>query len=148
MTVIEDFKTRFPEFDTDEVDTYLPTLIGLWEYYWGGEYEDAGVETVLNLLAHMLIQETDAGSGALKDETSKSVGNVSASYSIKTESERALWFRATKTSTPPPAPTKTARRTRRRMPNCACVWAPVPTGRRRWSPTQCPGQSPPESACR
>lgn len=96
MTVIEDFKTRFPEFDTDEVDTYLPTLIGLWEYYWGGEYEDAGVETVLNFLAHMLIQETDAGSGALKDETSKSVGNVSASYSIKTESERALWFRATR----------------------------------------------------
>jgi len=96
MAVIDDFKARFPEFDTDEVDTYLPTLIGLWEYYWGGEYEDEGVEIVLNLLAHMLVQETASGTGALKDETSKSVGNVSASYSIKTNSERSLWFRATR----------------------------------------------------
>jgi len=96
MTVIDDFKARFPEFDTTEVDTYLPTLIELWTCYWGGTYVDCGVEVVLNLLAHMFVQEIAGGSGALKDETSKSVGNVSASYSIKTESERSLWFRATR----------------------------------------------------
>lgn len=96
MTVIADFKTRFPEFDTDEVDTYLPTQIELWPCYWGGEYEDCGVEIVLNLLAHLFVQETSSGSGALKDENSKSVGNVSASYNIETKSERALWFRSTK----------------------------------------------------
>ena len=96
MAIIDDFKTRFPEFDTDEVDTYLPTQIELWPYFWGGEYEDAGVETVLNLLAHLLVQETSPGSGALKDETSKSVGSVSASYGLKTNSERGLWFRSTK----------------------------------------------------
>ena len=96
MAVIDDFKARFPEFDTTEVDTYLPTQILLWPYFWGGDYEDSGVEIVLNLLAHLLTQETTVDSGALKDETSKSVGSISASYGLETKSERALWFRATK----------------------------------------------------
>ena len=96
MAVIDDFKTRFPEFSTADVNTYLPTQIGLWEYYWGGLYEDEGVEVVLNLLAHLLVQEISAGSGALKDEASKSVGSISVSFNLKTDSERALWFRATK----------------------------------------------------
>lgn len=96
MTVIADFKTRFPEFSTSQVDTYLPIQIELWPCFWGGDYEDCGVEIVLNLLAHLLVQETTSGTGALKDENSKSVGNVSASYNIETKSERALWFRSTK----------------------------------------------------
>jgi len=96
MAIIDDFKTRFPEFETSDVDTYLPTQILLWEYFWGGDYEAAGVETVLNLLAHLLTQEITADNGALKDETSKSVGSVSASYGLATKSERALWYRSTK----------------------------------------------------
>lgn len=96
MTVIEDFKTRFPEFDTTEVDTYLPTQIEIYPCFYGGLYEDCGVEIILNLLAHMLTQETADGVESLKSENSKSVGSVSVSYGLETKSERGLWFRSTK----------------------------------------------------
>jgi len=96
MAIIDDFKTRFPGFDTTEVDTYLPAQIEIYPCFYGGLYEDCGAEIILNLLAHMLTQETSAGSGALKDEASKSVGSVSVSYGLATNSERGLWFRSTK----------------------------------------------------
>lgn len=97
MTIIVDFKARFPEFDETVVDTYLPTLIDVYPCYYVGEYTGCGVEIILNLLAHMLVQETSSGSASLKDESSKSVGNVSVSFGLaETKMERNAWFRSTR----------------------------------------------------
>jgi len=99
MTVADEFKIRFPEFDPATVDQYIPILEPVWSCYWGGDYTTpCGQEIVLNLLAHMLTVETSAGSGNIKTDQSKSVGNVSISYSqgYAPASERKGWFQTTK----------------------------------------------------
>ena len=99
MALIDDFKTRFPEFDTATVDQYLPILEPLWPCYWGGNYTEAcGQEIVLNLIGHLLVVETSAGSGNVKSAQSKSVGSVSVSYSqsVAPSSERKSWLNTTK----------------------------------------------------
>lgn len=96
--IIDDFKSRFPDFDSAQVDTYLPILEPVWPCYYGGTYEGCGVEIVLNLLAHMLVSETNASSSSVQRIQSKSVGSVSASYAagVAATSERNEWLKTTK----------------------------------------------------
>jgi len=99
MTLACDFKIRFPEFDAETVNLYLPILDPLWACYWGGSYDEpCGKEIVLNLLAHLLSVETQAGSGNIKTAQSKSVGSVSVSYSqgYAATSERKAWLNTTR----------------------------------------------------
>lgn len=99
MALLDDFKARFPEFDGSDADTYIPILEPVWPCYYGGAYTDTcGKEIVLNLLAHMLVSETSPGSGNVKSTQSKSVGNVSISYSAgyAPTSERNDWLSRTK----------------------------------------------------
>lgn len=99
MALIDDFRDRFPEFDAAVVDQYLPILEPIWPCYYGGEYvTDCDKEVVLNLVAHLLTTETQAGSSNVQTVQSKSVGNVSASYvaGYASTSERMQWFRSTK----------------------------------------------------
>ena len=98
MTIIEDFKARFPEFDEAKVDESLPALEDVWPCYWGGNYDDCGKEIVLNLLAHLLVVQTSPGSGNPKYTQSKSVGNLSVSYGAEfaPTSNRMSWFKTTK----------------------------------------------------
>lgn len=98
MAILDDFKTRFPEFDTAQADTYVPILEDVWPCYYGGKYEGCGQEIVLNLLAHMITIEASPGSGNVKSTQSKSVGNVSVSYSpgYAPTSERMAWLKTTK----------------------------------------------------
>jgi hypothetical protein len=99
MAIIDDFKARFPEFDTATVDQYIPILEGVWPCYYGGQYTDeCGQEIVLNLLAHMLVIEASPGSGNVKSTQSRTVGNVSIAYSqgYAPTSERNDWLSRTK----------------------------------------------------
>jgi hypothetical protein len=99
MAVAADFKIRFPEFDAVTVDQYIPILEPVWACYWGGRYDEpCGQEIVLNLLAHLITIEISAGSGNVKTALSKSVGNVSVSYSpgYTPTSERNAWLKTTK----------------------------------------------------
>ena len=99
MPLIDDFGTRFPEFDTATVNQYVPILEPLWSCYWGGSYDEpCGKEIVLNLIAHMIVGETTAGSGNIKSTQSKSVGSVSVSYSqgYAATSERIGWLGTTR----------------------------------------------------
>ena len=100
MALIDDFKTRFPEFDTDIVDTYLPLLENVWQYYWQGSYTGSGVEIVLNLLGHLMIQEAASAASTdgspAKDIASKAVGSVSISYATaQSKSVRDEWLKST-----------------------------------------------------
>ena len=99
MAVSADFKIRFPEFDPATVDQYIPILEPVWPYYWGGRYDEpCGQEIVLNLLAHLITIEISACSENVKTAQSKSVGNVSISYSqgYAPTSERNAWLKTTK----------------------------------------------------
>ena len=99
MAVLADFKIRFPEFDAVTVDQYIPILEPVWPSYWGGRYDEpCGQEIVLNLLAHLITVEISAGSDNVKTAQSKSVGNVSISYSqgYAPTSERNAWLKTTK----------------------------------------------------
>ena len=99
MTIMQDFKARFPEFDDAKVDEQLPGLIEVYQCYWGGVYDTntCSKEIVLNLLAHLLVVQTQPGYERAKEAQSKSVGNVSVTYaSYQSSSNRMSWFMATK----------------------------------------------------
>lgn len=100
MALIDDFKARFPgDFDTADVDQYIPILEPIWPCYYGGEYTDpCGKEIVLNLVAHLLVAELQAGTDTSKTTESRSVGNVSISYSpgYAPTTQRDDWLRTTK----------------------------------------------------
>lgn len=86
MALIDDFKARFAEFPTATVDTYLPMLESVWPAYYNKPYQANTKEAVLNLVAHLLVAETEAagagGAGASVTVSSVSVGGVSTSYVI------------------------------------------------------------------
>jgi len=99
MPIIDDFGIRFTEFDAATVNQYVPILAPLWSCYWGGSYDDpCGKEIVLNLIAHLIVGETTAGSDNIKSTQSKSVGSVSVSYSpgVAPASERKAWLSTTR----------------------------------------------------
>lgn len=98
MALIDDFKARFPEFDCAAVDQYIPIIEPVWPCYYGGSYEDCGVEIILNLVAHIMVGEKSGNSETIKDEQSKSVGSVSATYAtgMASSSFRDDWLRSTK----------------------------------------------------
>ena len=82
MALIDDFKTRFPEFPPATVDQYFPVLEAIWPSYYNAVYTDETQEAILNLLAHLLVDETRASQGANLTRQSKSAGSVSVSYAV------------------------------------------------------------------
>lgn len=82
MALIDDFKVRFPEFLTATVDSYFPVLEEVWPAYYNTTYQASTKEAVLNLLAHLLVEETRASQGARNTISSKSAGGVSTSYAV------------------------------------------------------------------
>lgn len=97
MALIDDFKARFKEFDTAVVDEFMPILEPLYPCYYGGEYTSCNKEKILNLLAHLMVLETNSSQSAVKDIQSQSVGEISVTYATAmTPSERNLFFNTTK----------------------------------------------------
>ena len=99
MSLLTDFKTRFPELTNTQTDLVIPTLEQVWPCYYGGDYSlVCDREVILNLVAHLFVDETSAGSGSLKSVSSKSVGSVSVSYANATYSggEGYDFFKTTK----------------------------------------------------
>lgn len=83
MALIDDFKARFPEFVAATVDQYVPILEPVYPAYYGREYDPTNAtekETILNLIAHLLVMETTGDSAPLQSVNSQSVGSVAASY--------------------------------------------------------------------
>jgi len=80
MALIDDFKARFPEFDTAVVDQRLPILESVWPCYYGRPYSGCNKEIVLNLVAHLLVLQSSPSAASVKEESSRSVGSVSVSF--------------------------------------------------------------------
>lgn len=99
MALIDDFKTRFPEFDTADVDARLPNLETVYDCYYGGVYGvlSCDDEIILNLLAHLLVSEIQVSKGADMAVTSESVGSVSRSFAVpQSASNNYAFFGSTK----------------------------------------------------
>ena len=89
MSLLSDFKARFPEFATATVDQYVPILEPVLPAYYGEDYDPTNArnkEIVLNLTAHLIVMETMPGSASAQMVASKSVGSVSTSYQAATGS--------------------------------------------------------------
>lgn len=85
MALIDDFKTRFPGFDTGVVDTYFPLIEPTYCCYYDGDLEDpCDKEIILNLLAHLLVLETQPADSSIQNQTSVKVGDVSTTFQNKT----------------------------------------------------------------
>ena len=83
MSLLTDFKARFPGIPTAEADLYVPILEPVWPSYYNKAYASSQ-EAVLNLVAHLLVLESGAGSAGVHAASSKSVGSVSESYAVPT----------------------------------------------------------------
>lgn len=93
MALIDDFKTRFPEFDAAVVDQYFPIIEPLYSCYYGGSLDDpCDKEAILNLLAHLLVINSRQKSGSVQLAASKSVGSVSVSNVQSTISRQGAEF--------------------------------------------------------
>lgn len=81
MALIDDFKTRFPEFQNTIVDQYFPIVEPIYPCYFGGNIEiPCEKEATLNLIAHLITLQTKSGSTSLRNTASRSAGSVSVSY--------------------------------------------------------------------
>lgn len=99
MALIDDFKTRFPEFDTADVDTAWPGLEASWPCLYNATYGDSSCtdEAILNLIAHLFVVTSSAGSGAAMVASSQSVGSVSVTNVVDANaSDRKSYFMSTK----------------------------------------------------
>lgn len=96
MAILDDFKIRFPEIAEADADLYVPILSEVYQAYFKGDY-DNNKEIILNLLAHLLVNEKNSGSSSVKGASSKSFGNVSVSYADSLASNSfESWFLSTK----------------------------------------------------
>ena len=59
MALIDDFKTRFPEFNPTTVDTAFPAVESDYPVYYGGT-ETNNLQEILQLLAHLFEIDTQA----------------------------------------------------------------------------------------
>lgn len=90
MALIDDFKARFSQFNTADVDRLFPFVEDLYPCLYNFDYGSAQCDdkAVLYLCAHIMTIElqTNKGAGAggsyapSKVVSSKSVGSVSVSY--------------------------------------------------------------------
>lgn len=94
MTVVDDFKIRYPEFDECIVDDRIPILLNDVPLYFNRPYTNARNQPIiLTLLAHLLVvdQEPAVGGGASSGVvTSKSAGSVSVTFAARND-KSAMW---------------------------------------------------------
>lgn len=93
MAILDDFKTRFPEFDSNQVDSYWPALESAWPVYYKFPYDSSTKEVVLNLIAHLFVGETNGESGQVRAVQSQTVGPVSLTFAATAElsGTEAFW---------------------------------------------------------
>jgi hypothetical protein len=99
MARIDDFKARFPSFDTAVVDSIFPVIEPLSACYYGGDYDNNACdkEIFMQLWAHQITIENRASDGSVRNVASKAVGSVNVSYEAsQAETGRMGWFNTTR----------------------------------------------------
>ena len=88
MSLIDDFKNKFPEFTASEIDTAFPIIEEELQCYFNYEYADNKCinQAILYLAAHLYVTSGgnggagDSGSTPRRMTASKTVGSVNVSY--------------------------------------------------------------------
>lgn len=83
MSLLADFKARYTQFDSAQVDVAWPAIDPAYLCYYGVEYGSGSScddETILVLCAHLFTLQGASSNSPRLAETSKSVGSVSVSY--------------------------------------------------------------------
>lgn len=102
MTILDDFKARFPEIDPTIADQLVPVYEPVYPCYYGGSYTVAcDKEAILLLIAHLIVLDPaftgSSGVAPSKDVASKSVASVSTSYTAgATGSDLKVWLNSTR----------------------------------------------------
>lgn len=90
MSIQDDFESRFPSIP------WVEAVASSWTAYTCLGYE-GNQEAILNLIAHLLVLESQPGTGSARTAESKSVGSVSVSYgSASSGSNLATFFNSTR----------------------------------------------------
>lgn len=97
MTPAE-FKALYPQFAA-VADAIIQRQIDLFPILYQGEYGATGAYLLELFVAHQVAVATTGGNGAAQTVASKSVGDVSISYSKSTAFDKAGDFAATKYGT-------------------------------------------------
>jgi hypothetical protein len=99
MALIDDFKTKFPQFSTTDVDTYFASISAEYPCYYNKVYgaNDCNDQAVLFLLAHLLNStiKSATSSASTGIVSSTSVDGVSDSFDTSAMSgslSNAFWF--------------------------------------------------------
>lgn len=98
MTLMDDFKARFPEFDPGAINAAWSGLESSWPCLYGGKYgvSDCEDEIILNLIGH-LFTVGEQSSGPATIASSESVGSVSVTnYINQSMTNRESFFSSTK----------------------------------------------------
>jgi hypothetical protein len=84
MSKLNDFKNRFPDFDTNDAHKYVPILEPVLSCYYNGDYDNNACdkEISLNILAHLIVIERQSTPNANYKRASESVGSVSVSNAV------------------------------------------------------------------
>ena len=90
MSLLTDFKTRFPGFDSTVADTYVPAVEPVWSEYYTADYT-THKEAVLNLVAHLVVLESDPGHAGLRQVLSHGAGGVSESFVSPASTSGQFW---------------------------------------------------------
>ncbi|MGE4267170.1 MAG: DUF4054 domain-containing protein [Deferribacterales bacterium] len=77
MALIDDFKTRFPEFNVTVVNSRVPVLEGIYPSYYGDSYTAANKEIILNLIAHLLVLDSPTSVSTTNSSVKKFVTSKS-----------------------------------------------------------------------
>tara|TARA_Y100000310_G_scaffold195657_1_gene195634 strand:- start:2398 stop:2745 length:348 start_codon:yes stop_codon:yes gene_type:complete len=96
MTIADDFDARFPGFDTTIRTTYFTIVEAIWAEYYCFDYTDETQEAILNLIAHLMLLESDPSNEPQHVKTSQSAGSVSVSFQAGDDSVLAQFYSTTK----------------------------------------------------
>ncbi len=99
MPLLDDFKARYPQFDTAQVDAAWPSIDPAYLCYYGVEYGQGTTcdnEVILVLCAHLFTIQSSGNNSPRLVATSKAVGNVSTNYSTGDVGEYRSFFMSSK----------------------------------------------------
>jgi hypothetical protein len=102
VTLLVDFKARFPEIDTAKADILVPIYEPTYPCYFGGDYlVDCDKQAILLLMAHLITTDPSytgkTTAAPSKAVASKSVGSVSTSFVAGvTGNDLKVWLNSTR----------------------------------------------------
>ena len=82
MSLIDDFKARFPEFDTAQVDAVFPSISATYHCYYNNDYgvSECEDEAILQLCAHLFVVQSSATARPSREVSSRGADGLSVSY--------------------------------------------------------------------